>query len=39
MSDVYQDRRRFLVAAGKELAVLFSQDFNQFRAVLERIRT
>jgi hypothetical protein len=38
MSDVYEDRRRFLVAAGKELAILFSHDFSQFRAVLERIR-
>jgi len=38
MSGVHEDRRRFLVAAGKELAILFSQDFNQFRAVLERIR-
>jgi hypothetical protein len=39
MSQVYgEDRREFLVAAGKELAVLLSTDYNRLRAVLERIR-
>ncbi|MDD5082219.1 MAG: hypothetical protein PHU08_02475 [Dehalococcoidales bacterium] len=38
MSQVNEDPRRFLVAAGKELSVLFSQDFNQLKAILERIR-
>jgi hypothetical protein len=38
MSQAYEDRRRFLVAAGKQLAVLLSGQFNQLRAILERIR-
>ena len=38
MSQVYEDRRTFLVAAGKELAILLSGQFNQLKAILERIR-
>jgi len=38
MSQVYQDRQAFLVAAGKELAVLLSGELNQLKAILERIR-
>jgi len=38
MSQVYEDRRAFLVAAGKELAVLLSGQFNQLKAILERIK-
>ena len=37
MSQAYEDRRRFLLAAGKQLAVLLSGQFNQLRAILERI--
>ena len=39
MSQVYEDRRTFLVAAGKELAILLSGNFNQLKAILERIKT
>jgi hypothetical protein len=39
MSQVYEDRRAFLVAAGKELAILLSGQFNQLKAILERIKT
>jgi hypothetical protein len=39
MSQVYEDRHAFLVAAGKELAILLSGQFNQLKAILERIRT
>ena len=38
MSQVYEDRQAFLVAAGKELAILLSGDFNQLKAILGRIR-
>jgi len=38
MSESYEDRHAFLVAAGKELAVLLGSQFDQFRAILERIR-
>ena len=38
MSQVYEDRHAFLVAAGKELAILLSSDFNQLKAILERIK-
>lgn len=38
MSAVYPDPRAYLVAAGKELAVLLSDDFNRLRAVLGRIK-
>ena len=37
MSQVYEDRHAFLVAAGKELAVLVS-EFSQLKAILGRIR-
>jgi hypothetical protein len=38
MSQVYEDRHAFLVAAGKELAVLLSGQLGQLKAILERIR-
>jgi len=38
MSQVYEDPRTFLVAAGKELAVLLSGNLNQLKAILGRIR-
>ncbi len=38
MSQAYEDRRRFLLSAGKQLAVLLSGQFNQLRAILERIK-
>ena len=38
MSQVYEDRHAFLVAAGKELAILLSGQLNQLKAILERIK-
>jgi hypothetical protein len=38
MSQAYEDRHTFLVAAGKELALLLSGQFNQLKAILGRIR-
>ena len=39
MSQVYEeDRHDFLVAAGKELAVLLSGEFGKLKAILGRIR-
>ncbi|MFC1992992.1 hypothetical protein ACFLV3_04200 [Chloroflexota bacterium] len=38
MSQVYEDRHAFLVAAGKELAVSLSGKFDQLKAILGRIR-
>ena len=38
MSQVYEDRHAFLVAAGKELAILLGGDFNQLKSILGRIR-
>lgn len=38
MSQVHKDRHAFLVAAGKELAILLSGNLNQLRAILGRIR-
>ena len=38
MSQVHEDRNAFLVAAGKQLAIFLSGNFNQLRAILERIR-
>ena len=38
MSQVYEDRQKFLVAAGKELAVLLGGEFNRLKAILGRIR-
>jgi len=37
MSQVYENPHHFLVAAGKELAILLSSDFNQLKAILGRI--
>ena len=37
MSQVYEDRQAFLVAAGKELALLLGGDFSRLRAILGRI--
>ncbi|MFC1985209.1 hypothetical protein ACFLUW_02270 [Chloroflexota bacterium] len=38
MSVVYEDPSAFLVAAGKELAVLFSGELNRLKAILGRIK-
>jgi hypothetical protein len=38
MSQVHEDHHNFLVAAGKELAILLGGEFNQLKAILERIR-
>lgn len=38
MSQVYEDRHSFLVAAGKELAILLGGEFNQLKAILGRIK-
>jgi len=38
MCQVYEDRHAFLVAAGKELAILLSGQFNQLKAILGRIK-
>ena len=38
MSQAYDDPRAFLVAAGKELALLLGGEFNRLKAVLGRIR-
>jgi hypothetical protein len=39
MGDVYdEERHAFMVAAGKELAMLLSGDFNRLKAILERMR-
>ena len=38
MSQAYEERHAFLVAAGKELAILLSGQFNQLKAILGRIR-
>ncbi len=38
MSQAYEDRRTFLVAAGKELALLLGNEFNRLKAILERIK-
>ena len=37
MAEVSEDRQRFLVAAGKELAVLLGGEFNRLKAILGRI--
>jgi len=37
MSQAHEDRHAFLVAAGKELAVLLSGQFHQLKAILGRI--
>ena len=38
MSQAYKDPHPFLVAAGKELAVLLSGQFNQLKAILGRLK-
>jgi hypothetical protein len=38
MSQAYEDRRSFLVAAGRELAVRLSGNLNQLNAILGRIK-
>ena len=38
MSQAHEDPRVFLVAAGKELAILLSGNLNQLKAILGRIR-
>ena len=38
MSRTYEDPHAFLVAAGRELAVLLGSEFNRLKAILERIR-
>ncbi len=38
MSKVYEDSHAFLVAAGKELAILLSGQFYQLKAILGRIK-
>ncbi|MFC1870240.1 hypothetical protein ACFLYE_03110, partial [Chloroflexota bacterium] len=38
MSQAHEDRNAFLVAAGKELALLLGADFNQLKNILERVR-
>jgi hypothetical protein len=39
MGQVYgEERRAFLVAAGKELAVLLSGEYHRLKAILERIK-
>ncbi len=38
MSQVHEDRHAFLVAAGKELAVLLGGELNHLKAILGRIR-
>jgi hypothetical protein len=38
MSRVHKDPRAFLVAAGKELAILLSGNLNQLKAILGRIK-
>ena len=37
MSQVYEDRQKFLVAVGKELAVLLGGEFNRLKAILGRL--
>ncbi len=38
MGEAHKDRHAFLVAAGKELAILLSGNFNQLKAILGRIK-
>ncbi len=39
MSLVYEDRQKFLVAAGKELAILLGGEFNRLKSILGKIRS
>ncbi len=38
MSQAHEDRRAFLVAAGKELAVLLGGQYQRLKAILERVK-
>ncbi len=38
MSQVYEDPHTFLVAAGKELAILLGGEFNRLKAILGKIK-
>jgi hypothetical protein len=38
MSQAHEDGRKFLVAAGKELANLLSHDFSQLKSILGRLQ-
>ncbi len=38
MSEVYEDRRKFLVAAGKELAILLGGEFNRLKSILGKVK-
>jgi len=38
MSQAHEDQRAFLVAAGKELAILLSGDFVQLKSILGRLK-
>jgi len=38
MSQAYEDPRAFLVAAGRELAILLSGQFHQLKAILGRLK-
>ncbi len=38
MSRANEDPRRFLVAAGKELAVVLGNDYNRLRIILDRLK-
>lgn len=38
MSKVYEDPHAFLVAAGKELAILLGGEFNRLKAILGRMK-
>ena len=38
MCQVYEDRHTFLVAAGKELAVLLGGEFNRLKSILGKIQ-
>ena len=38
MSQVHEDRQAFLVAAGKEMALLWGGEYQRLKAILERIK-
>ena len=38
MSRVYDDPQRFLVSAGKELAILMGTDYNRLKSVLSKMK-
>jgi hypothetical protein len=39
MSQAYDDKRAFMLAAGKELAVLLSSNFIQLKNILGKLAT